>query len=102
MNSIYRFTTPAIRFTLPFETNYLTESFITISQRDTTKIEKALSDCTIQDKTVLCELSQEETGNLTTGAVAYIQLRIKGNDDKAYASQIQPLEIKDVLKKGVI
>lgn len=97
---MYRYTTPSVVFTLPFEASTVTEAYISITQREIT-LEKDLSSCTVEDKKLKCELSQAETGSLSKGT-AQIQLRCKCDDGKAYASQIAKIQVLDVLKDGEI
>lgn len=96
-----RYTTPTITFNLPFEASYLTAAYITIVQKDIL-IDKTLSDCVASDQTLSVTLSQEETGKLKADHPTKIQIRCVGDDGKAYASQQFKLEVKDVLKEGVI
>lgn len=97
---MYKYTTPTLIFTLPFEASYLTEAFVTIRQNSVT-IEKSLADCVLFEKQLKVTLTQTETGSLSTGT-AKVQLRCKGNDEKAYASVEKKVEIRDVLKAGEI
>lgn len=74
-----RYTTPTLKFKLPFEANYLTVAFITLSQRNSC-IEKSIDEFTLVGKEISCELTQEDTGKLVTSEYAYVQLRCKGKD----------------------
>lgn len=96
-----RYTTPTLTFNLPFEASYLSDAYVTIVQSNKT-IEKVYSDCTLQDKTLSVTLTQEETGSLVPERDAKVQLRCKGTDGKAYASQEFQIRIDDVLKSGAI
>lgn len=96
-----RYTTPTLKFKLPFEANYLTAAFITLSQRNSC-IEKSIDECTLAGKEISCKLTQEDTGKLVISEYAYVQLRCKGKDGKAYASKKFKVEIEDVLKAGAI
>lgn len=98
---LYRFTTPTITFTLPFEVSSLSEAYMTIKQYNKVVVEKDISESTSENTAISWLLSQTETGSLNKGA-AIIQLRCKGTDDKAYASTETDLEVKDVLKQGEI
>lgn len=97
---MYRYTTPSIVFTLPFEASTIEDAFITIKQGSVV-VEKALSDCTAEDKKLKCALTQAETGAFAKGEIL-IQLRCETNDGKAYASHIAKVNVRDVLKDGVI
>lgn len=96
-----RYTTPTLTFNLPFEVSYLSDAYVTIVQSNKI-IEKSYSDCTVQDKTLSVTLTQEETGSLVAERDAKVQLRCKGTDGKAYASQEFQIKIDDVLKSGAI
>lgn len=101
MQKITRYTTPTLTFSLPFEESYLKNVYVTIWQRNVS-INKESTDCTISDKTISCELTQSETGQLEAGKETNIQVRYVGTDDKAYASERFKVEVENVLKEGVI
>lgn len=96
-----RYTTPTLTWALPFEASYIAAAAITIKQGDII-IEKALSDCTASDSTLSCTLTQEESGKFVADRSAKVQLRCVGTDGKAYASNVETLNVSDVLKEGVM
>ena len=98
---MYRYTTPTLVFKLPFEASELTEAYITLEQKNVT-IEKGLSDCMQDEKTLSLVLSQEETGQLEAQRGTAVQLRCKDGSGKVYASKIFNIQIDDVLKEGEI
>ena len=107
--SIIRGTTPTLTFHVKNEQldlNEIAEIWITFhTKAGVTVREKTytLEDVTIDDteKTIELDLSQEDTLNLTDTNML-IQLRVRFNDDLAYASSIMDVQIGHILKEGVI
>lgn len=95
-----RGTTPTLTFDLPFETDGITDGYITIAQRGARNLDLPISRCTREGKTLTVTLSQEETLSLKT-ARAEIQLRLKFGE-RAMASKIISADVGAILKEGTI
>jgi hypothetical protein len=102
-----RGTTPVLNFETPLSTSQFKECFITLKQNTLpyTIIEKTIEDINInsdKDNQFSITLSQDETLSLNEEEILYIQLRVKTQDEKAYATEIFAVEVADVLKEGAI
>lgn len=53
------------------------------------------------DRTITLNLTQEDTLNFTDRYMV-VQLRVRFNDDVAYASSIMDVDIGQILKEGII
>ena len=81
-------TTPTHRFDLPFDAERLRSARIIYTQNGTIKLTKELSDCRIEGRSLIIELSQEETNLFRNGGNVSIQLHVLTIDDKALVSQV--------------
>ena len=97
-----RGTTPTLTFTIPFDTKYLAEAFITLAQNKKVVLEKSLADCTLDGNLMSVRLTQAETLELESGAITEIQLRVRTLEGEALASDIIVENTKRVLKDGEI
>ena len=97
-----RGTTPKMEFTLPFETDQIAEAYISFYQLDKIILEKTLSECTLSEKMITVQLSQEETLKFTSGCVVEIQIRVLMTSGDALASNIIRINTERILKDGVI
>lgn len=101
---MYRGTTPSLKLTLntTLDLNELKAVWITIKCGNT-MLTRELQDVEVnaEEKTFYIELTQEETLKFASGVVK-IQARLLMNDEKAYATNMQEIEINNVLKGGVI
>lgn len=96
-----RGTTPTHTFTLPFATAALSEAYITYAQLGVTKIEKDLSDCTIDGNNLSVTLTQKETLSLKEDRPTEIQVAVK-LQGKVMRSQIITVSTDRILKDGEI
>ena len=107
--AIIRGTTPTLTFHVKNEQldldtiseiwiTFRTKAGVTIREKNYTK-----EDVTIdaQEHTIELFLSQEETLDFTDTNMV-VQMRVRFEDDLAYASSIIPIEIGHILKEGVI
>jgi len=97
-----RGTTPTCRFALPFEASALSGWVISFAQRGVEKFSVEDSECTASGRTITATLSQADTLKLEAGVDAQIQLRGVSAGGTAVASEILTVEVKPVLKGGVI
>lgn len=101
-----RGTTPTITFKIntDLDLNEIAECWITFKSKLGTR-EKTftLTDIIVDPelKTLTVALSQEETLYFNSGAID-IQIRLRMIDDLAYASNIQEIKMKKILKDGEI
>lgn len=109
MSTIIRGTTPTLTFNVKNEQmdlNEIAEVWITFKTKPGVKlIEKTydINDVTIDptEKQIILSLSQEDTLAFSnTNILAQVRLRM--NDDMAYASAIMETTIGHILKEGVI
>ena len=97
-----RGTTPRLKFTLPFDTSQIAESYITFSQDETIKMDKSLEECEAYGNTLTVVLTQEETLSLASGKFVEIQVRVKTVSDDVLASNIIRVNVDRILREGVI
>ncbi len=101
-----RGTTPTITFKINTELDLsdVAECWITLKDNLGAK-EKTytINDIFIdpEEKTIDIPMSQEDTLLFNTGAIN-IQIRLKMNDDMAYASEIKQIKMQGILKDGEI
>lgn len=98
---MYRYTTQDLIFSLPIESDLISEAYVTIKQLDLV-IERSMSQMTKDGKNLKLHLTQEETGQFKAKKSCKVQLRLRDINDNAYASEEFKLEVKDVIKEGVI
>ena len=101
---MYRGTTPTLYLELDTELDLsnLAEMWVTFKS-PTVEITKTLSEVAFDSETnvITVILSQNETLQLFNGK-ADVQVRLRTNDDLAYATDILDVEIGRILKEGVI
>ena len=96
-----RGTTPTLTFNLPFETSLLKSAYITVKSQNV-EIEKTIDDCELTENSIATTLSQEETLQLPKDYRVKVQLRVLTKDGKALATDVYIVELKTILKEGVI
>lgn len=107
--AIIRGTTPTLTFHVKNETLDMTEIaevWITFKTKAGVKIKEKnydIEDVTIDpvEKTIELFLSQEDTLDFAETNMV-VQLRVRLNNDLAYASSIMDIDIGHILKEGVI
>jgi len=98
-----RGTTPLLTFTLPVAVSGVTAAWATLSQPYSgTSITRSLSDMTASGYTLSFSLTQSETLSLNPSEKVKIQLRVKDNSNKAYASKTFSYAVMDILKEGAL
>ena len=102
---MYRGTTPPIIITFPqgFDVSQFTTAYLSFSQFGTKKLEKELSEMTVDPVTnsISVSLTQQETLNFVTGIDVHFQMRFI-LDGEAYATQEWTETIEHIIKDGVI
>lgn len=100
---MYRGTTPTLTFRLPIDTGSITALSLAVAQGGVVKIEKGLTDMTLEGKTVACTLTEEETLSLSAGAgrEAQVQLRV-GVGAQRMASQVFTVPVERILRDGAL
>jgi hypothetical protein len=97
-----RGTTPALEFSLPFDSSHVKKMSLVFSQKRHVVIEKSLSDVEWTTEGISLLLTQEETLSFDPDELVAIQIRIVTDDDQAVASDIITTRIGDVLRDGKI
>ncbi len=97
-----RGTTPTLEFTIPFDTSFLEEAYVTLSQNNVVVLDKALSDCKCDERKLSVKLTQEETLKLDCKCKTEIQVRVRTKEGDALASDIITVNTERILKDGVI
>lgn len=97
-----RGTTPTLEFIIPFDTSWLAEAYVTLSQRGTVVIDKPLEECTCNENKLTVRLTQEETLKLQCDCITEIQIRARTLAGDALASNIIRESTERILKDGVI
>ena len=107
--AIIRGTTPTLTFHVKNEQldlDEIAEIWVTFRTKAGVKVKDknyTKEDVTIdaEEHTIELFLSQEDTLDFTDTNMV-VQLRVRFNDDLAYASSIMPIDIGHILKEGVI
>lgn len=76
--------------------------YISLVQNRETVIEKTISECEMEEKTIKLKLSQADTLQLDDHTATEIQLRIRLTDGTALASKIFTVSTERILRDGVI
>lgn len=101
---IARGSTFTFTLTLPeeYDITNAKQIWVTFMQKPETKIDKDISDLTIDENKIIVSLDQAETLSLRSGS-ATMQTRILMADDKSLVQYpMLTWEVVDVLKDGVI
>ncbi|MBQ0113533.1 MAG: hypothetical protein KBT03_10415 [Bacteroidales bacterium] len=101
---IRRGTTATIEIIIPDDINVAEAEtmYVTVGQSDIPVIERSIEQLMIEGQTVRANLTQEETLALNHKINASIQIRLKLANGGAFASQKKTVDVKDVIKEGVI
>lgn len=99
---MFRGTNPKFKFTLQFSASEISDGFVTFSQLNKTVAEKSISECSCEEKEIICALTQEETLKFNHMVPVEIQLRVRTASGDALASQIWSVKAERILKEGVI
>nr|DAT65593.1 MAG TPA: hypothetical protein [Caudoviricetes sp.] len=98
---MYRGTTPTMVLTVEGISEIdINKLYLSLRQFGNT-IEKTLEDVKLVGNVLYCTLTQEETLSLFEGKVE-LQIRIKSKSNVAYATNKIQVDVKDILKEGVI
>lgn len=103
---MYRGTTPTITFKIDTDLDLddLAVCYVTMKSQVNNKTkEYTLSDLVVDSiaKTLTLAMDQDDTLYFVPGSVQ-VQIRLRTNDDLAYASDIKTINFKQVIKNGVI
>lgn len=96
-----RGTTPAHVFNLPFETSLIQEVRVTYAQGGAKVLEKTEADCTLEDKCIIVELTQEETLKFTARVNVEVQVKLLTTAGEVMASKIQTVSVERCLNEEV-
>ena len=96
-----RGTTPTITITTDIDLSEASNLFVTFKQGDDVVFEKTLSNVTVTENSVICELTQKETLSLNDGKAVRFQIRATLADQKI-ASNVMTASVDEILKGGEI
>lgn len=106
---MYRGTTPIIEIECEFDVGLIDVLYITLKQKGRVIIERNLGDCVVAGKKIECSLTQDDTlklepTNSEDGLKNWldIQVRYRLIDGTADATEINKIEVEQILKDGVI
>lgn len=100
--AIPRGTNSYCTITMPVDTQYIDEFWVTFGQNDKEVVTKTKSQCTCDGKTVTVGLTQEDTLLFKTGSLLQVQVRYLTNAGIAKATKIKTGKVGQILKEGVI
>ena len=98
-------TTPTLQFNLSFNTSVLKAAEVIVQYVDNNKeitIIRTLDECEVGEKSIMAQLTQEETLKIPAPSTVYVQLRVLTNNDVAMATVIHTKTFKRLLTGGVI
>ena len=101
---MYVGTTPQIKINSNIPIDNVKRLWITFESQKV-ELTREFSDCDIIENQIYCTLSQEDTFLLNPDnkdIKIKLQVRILTDDDKAFASNITELQLKKILKEGII
>ena len=97
-----RGTTPVHVFNLPFEANLIQEVRVTYAQSGEKVLEKTEADCTLEDKCIMVELTQQETLKFKARVNVEIQIKLLTTAGEVMASKIQTVSVDRCLNEEVL
>lgn len=96
-------TTPIHTFKLPFDVNAINNLLIIYAQDDAEILQKKMVDCTLENDTVVCKLSQEDTFKFDCDkGPIQIQMRVLTAGGDALISEIKHVPIYKCLNEEVL
>lgn len=101
-DDMIRGTTPKHIFNIPFDTKMIEKVRIIYAQHDYPILIKEKDDCTLQDKTITVELTQEETLKFDADYDVQVQMRILTTGGDALASDIKTVSCDEILESVVL
>ncbi len=96
-----RGTNPIINIEVNIDIDLITEGYVTFKQGDVT-VEKTISECSLENSCICVQLEQEDTLSFKAGLAVQVQARLKLSDGTICATDINRLQVQDVLKDGEI
>lgn len=101
---MYRATTPEHIWELPFSTGEIEKIEITYQQGGKNVLIKTRQDCTLTTNEIRVLLTQEETLLFATDSVepVLVQLKVKTNGGKVWATDVYTLSVYGCLNEGVM
>ena len=97
-----RGTTDKITFNVTVETSQIAVAYVTFTADGEVVCEKKLSDLTLEDKKIICKLTQAESLVFAPNSRVRVQLRARLKDGTTFASKIRDITVGNILKEGVI
>lgn len=99
---IIRGTTPTMTFGLPFKVDVIETGFVIVRQNEASVIEKPLSACECNGKSMSAKFTQEETLQLSADSNAEIRIVVKTLGGERHESKSIFERVEDTSKDGVI
>lgn len=95
-------TTPTHEFEVDFDTSTIEKVQIVYSQNGNVILTKNVSDCSIKDKIISVDLTQEETLLFSCSSKVDIQIRVRTKNDKVISSDIITINVGKCLNEEVL
>lgn len=95
-------TTPVVEVKLGFDSDLLSEAYVTFTQGDKVVVEKSLQECTVDKRKLSVRLTQEETLLLMCDCKTEAQVKAKTTTGEVVASKIYTFSPKRILNTEVI
>jgi hypothetical protein len=97
-----RGTTPTHIFTIPFDTSLISDLRISYAQNGEEIVCKCKNDCTLEEKTITVELSQEDTFKFECYKQIRIQVRVLTTGGEVLNSDVILLSVGECLNNEVL
>lgn len=99
---MYRGTTPTHTISTDIELGNAVVIYVTYQQNGKTVLEKTIDDIRITEEGIEVSLTQEETLLFGSARRALVQIRARSSTGQAVVSNIMSVDVKKILKEGVI
>ena len=97
-----RGTTPTHTFTLPFNTDILSDIRVIYAQDDEVLFVKRKEDCILRDDCILINLTQEDTFMFDSNKKVQIQVRVLTAKGEVLSSVIENIGVSQCLEDEVL
>lgn len=102
---MFRGSTPTFTFKIPFDVSQIKNLYVSVKQKvddNVIQVDKTIDQCDLQDDTISCKFTQEDTLKFNEYRNASVQLRVLTLDDTSLVSDVFTILVGEVLKEGVI
>lgn len=104
MKSIFRGTTPLLRFEFPFEYKYITKLTVTFAQDGSNLLKINMGDSeiySIEDFMVTIQLTQEETNQFKHTFPVSAQVKLETEDGEVWAGEVKNYVVHRILDTDI-